>query len=152
MRMLYPILIALMAFSAAAANQNKPLAIAAITSQQAEIRSGVQAGTGRYKDMPSKTKSELLTRQAEVLEIVDGKQSAEELNEEERLLVFNNLEWIEAAINDAEAERMVCTREKTLGSNRSQRVCKTMRQLEQEREYARMNMNSGCAAGVCGNP
>lgn len=152
MRKLLLISLALAAFSVAAANQNRPLAIAAITSQQAEIRSGVQAGTGRYKDMPQKTKDELLSRQAEVLAIVDGKTSAEELDENERLLVFNNLEWIEAAINNAEDERMICTREKTLGSNRAQRICKTARQLEEEREYARMNKNMGCAAGICGNP
>lgn len=135
-----------------AANSDRPLAISAITSQQAEIRSGVQAGTGRYKDMPAKTKSELLSRQSEVLAIVEGRTSADDLSENERVTVFNHLEWIEAAINDAHAERLVCTREKTLGSNRTQRVCKTVRQVEEEKEYARRNMDSGCIAGVCGNP
>ena len=148
MRTLLLFLIALSAFSAAAADR-KPLAIAAITSQQAEIRTGVQAGTGRYKDMPTRTKEELLSRQAAVLTIVDGKTSSDELSEEERLLVFNDLEWIEAAINNADSDRMVCTREKTLGSNRMQRVCKTMAQIEAEREFVRRNAASGCGAGVC---
>lgn len=150
MRTLLLFLVALSAFSAGAADR-KPLAIAAITSQQAEIRAGVQAGTGRYKNMPTSTKKELLSRQSEVLTVVDGKTSADELSEEERLQVFNNLEWIEAAINNAESERMVCTREKPLGSNRVQRVCKTMAQIEAEREFARRNINSGCAGGICGN-
>lgn len=152
MRLLALMLIVLSASPVALANQNRPLAISAITSQQAEIRSGVQAGTGRYKDMPAKTKTELLSRQSEVLAIVDGKTSAEDLSDDERLTVFNHLEWIEAAINKAQDERMVCTREKTLGSNRAQRVCKTQRQIDEEKEYARMNMNSGCIAGVCGSP
>lgn len=142
MRVLFLFLIALSAFSVAAANRNKPLAIAAITSQQAEIRTGVQAGTGRYKDMPGKTKEELLSRQAEVLEIVDGKISADELSEEERIQVFNHLEWIEAAINNADDERMVCSRERTLGSNRLTRVCKTMRQIEAERAHAREHVDN----------
>jgi hypothetical protein len=150
MRTLLLFLIFLSAFSAGAADR-KPLAIAAITSQQAEIRAGVQAGTGLYKDMPTRTKEEILSRQSELLAVVDGKTSADELSEEERLQVFNNLEWIEAAINNAEDERMVCTREKPLGSNRAQRVCKTTAQIEAEREFARKNINSGCAGGVCGN-
>lgn len=142
MRVLFLCFIALSVFSVAAANRNKPLAIAAITSQQAEIRAGVQAGTGRYKEMSGKTKEELLSRQADVLAIVDGKASADELSEEERLQVFNHLEWIEAAINNAEDERMVCSRQKTLGSNRTQRVCKTMRQIEAEREHAREHVDN----------
>jgi hypothetical protein len=151
MRMLLLLLIASAAFSAAAADR-KPLAIAAITSQQAEIRAGVQAGTGRYKDMPARTKEELLSRQSELLAVVDGKRSSDDLSEKERLQVFNNLEWIEAAINNAEDERMVCNREKTLGSNRAQKVCKTVAQIREEKEEARRNLNSGCAGGVCGNP
>jgi hypothetical protein len=122
MRTLLLFLIALSAFSVAAADR-KPLVLAAITSQQAEIRAGAQAGTGLYKDMPARTKEELLSRQSAVLTVIDGQTSSDELSEEERLLVFNDLEWIEVAINKADSDRMVCTREKALGSNRMQRVC-----------------------------
>lgn len=149
MRTLLLLLAALSAFSVAAADR-KPLALAAISSQQAEIRAGVQAGTGLYKDMPTRTKEELLSRQSEVLGVIDGKTSADELSEEDRLAVFNDLEWIEAAINNAESDRMVCSREKTLGSNRMQRVCKTMAQIEAEREFVRRNKAAGCGAAVCG--
>lgn len=151
MQKLFLFLIAISFSLVAAADRGKPLALAAITSQQAEIRAGLQAGTGRYKDMPGKTKEELLSRQAQVLRLIDGKTSANELDDAERIEVFNNLEWIEAALNNAQGDRMVCTREKVLGSNRTQRVCKTMRQIEAEREFARKNIDSrGCAAGVCG--
>lgn len=145
-------LVAILACSVAVASQKSTLAISAITSQQSEIRAGVQAGTGRYKGLSAKTKAELLSRQSEVLALVNGKQSAAELNEADRLTVFNHLEWIEAAINDESGDELVCTRTKKLGTNRAERVCKTARQIEEEKEYARMNMNSGCAGGVCGNP
>ena len=152
MRTLYLILIALLVTPVAMAGRERTLAVSAITSQQAEIRSGVQAGNGRYRDMPATIRNELLKRQDQVLTALEGKVSSAELDEEDRLLVFNNLEWIEAAINREEGDEMVCKREKKLGSNRAERICKTARQIEEEKEYARMNMNSGCAGGVCGNP
>ena len=136
--------------TAAMTSDRKPLAIAAITAQQEQIRSDVQAGTGRYKDMPTETRNELLSRQTALFAMLRGKRSADDLTSTERMEAFNTLEWIEAAINDAEDDRMVCVREKTLGSNRLQRVCKTSAQMRAEREYARMNLSRGCAAGVCG--
>lgn len=150
-------LIALMLLAAAAsptafAAKGPSLAISEITRQQAEIRSDVMAGTGRYRDMPEATKQELLSRQTRVLGLVSGKTSAAELDEADRLAVFNDLEWIEAAINDESGNELICKREKRLGTNRAERVCKTARQIEAEKEYARLNKNSGCAAGVCGNP
>lgn len=135
------LLIAMSVFSVAAADR-KPLAITAITAQQAEIRAGVEAGKGRYKDMPANTKQELLSRQADVLQIVEGKASSDELSEEERLDVFNNLEWIEAALNKTEGDQLICRRERTIGSNRVTRVCRTAAQLERERELTREHVDN----------
>lgn len=136
----------------AAAVERKPLAVAAITTQQAAIRADVEAGAGRYRDMPLSTRGELLRQQDTLLRLLEGKVSTAELAENDRLLAFNTLEWIEATINNAEAERMVCKHEKTIGSNRMQRVCKTVAQMEADREAVRQNLNSGCVAGICGHP
>jgi hypothetical protein len=113
----------------------------AIRTQQAEIRAGVAARTGRYQDMPESTRDQLLTKQAQVLNTIDQKSSGAELTEEQRLEVFNALEWIEAAINKDDDDRMVCERRKTLGSNRKERVCKTVAQMREERERAREELD-----------
>lgn len=109
----------------------------AIRIQQAEIRAGVAARTGRYQDMPESIRVDLLTKQAQLLRIIEQKSSAAELTEGQRLEAFNALEWIEAAINQADDDRLVCERRKTLGSNRKERVCKTVAQMREERERAR---------------
>jgi flagellar motility protein MotE (MotC chaperone) len=134
------------------ASERRPLAIAAITSQQAEIRSEVMAGTGRYKDMPASTRDELLSRQSALLRMLDGKVSSNDLSEDEAFQAFNTLEWIEATINNTEDERMVCNREKTLGSNRLTRVCKTVAQIKAEKAAARLNFDRGCSNAVCIDP
>lgn len=148
MRTMLSALLVLSAFSVGASDR-KPLAISAITTQQAEIRSEVMAGTGRYQDMPVKTRDELLRRQSELLRILDGKRSSDDLSESQRLQAFNTLEWIEATINDAEDERMVCQRERTIGSKRVARVCKTVAQIEEEKARARLNFDRGCTTGIC---
>ena len=126
------------AASAPVANFN----LDAIRTQQAEIRTGVQAGSGHFKDMPQATRQELLSKQAEVLATIDGKTSAEQLNADEQSRVFNALEWIEAAINKADDERMVCELRSTLGSNRRTRVCMTAGQMREARERSRQEIET----------
>lgn len=120
-----------------------PLAISSITTQQQQIREDVIAQRGRYKEMPAATRADLLSKQAEVLAMIEGKTSSAELSPHEQVEVFNRLEWIEAAINNAEDERMVCRREKTIGSTRLTRVCRTAAQEREMREAARKALDRG---------
>ncbi|MFC3814343.1 hypothetical protein [Lysobacter sp. GCM10012299] len=123
-----------------------------IRTQQREIREGVEAGTGPYKDLTSSQRSELLTKQDRMLRTIDGKKSTDELNEDQKTEVFNTLEWIEAVVNKSDDdERMVCERRPILGSTRKERVCKTQSQWRAEREAARNVMENrricqGCAS------
>lgn len=123
--------------AAAFATDNKTLKFDDIRSQQAEIRTGVEARSGRYKDMQNTTRAELLRRQVEVLAIIEGKQVPDDLNAEQRTRVFNDLEWIEAAINHTDDERLVCEYTRTVGSNRKQRVCRTPTQIRENRERSK---------------
>lgn len=127
-------------FMAAIASSGQALDLDAIRTQQAEIRAGANAGTGLYKDMSESTRLQLLSRQERMLSIIRGKASADQLTEDQRMEVFNELEWIEATINDAEDERMVCERRKKLGSNRRERVCMTVAQQRELRERAREDL------------
>ena len=105
-----------------------------IRVQQKQIRTDVIAGKGRYADMPSKKRNELLAKQDDLLELIEGKSTESELTDKQKMEAFNSLEWIEAAINNAEDERVICKSEKPTGSNRAQKVCKTVAQIREERE------------------
>lgn len=50
----------------------------------------------------------------------------------------------------ADDERMVCTLEKTLGSNRKQRVCRSLEQVRRDREAAREQMGRPGVCSTCG--
>lgn len=128
---------------AAGADTRKPLEVATVVAQQKQIRDDVLIRKGRYKDMPDPTRVELLSRQAELLTMLEGKRTAADLTEEQQMRAFNTLEWIEAAINNADDERVTCRREKILGSTRTTRVCRTAEHERREREKARESMDRG---------
>lgn len=113
-----------------------------IRTQQNEIRDGVESRTGRYKDLSASERNELLSKQARMLQTIEGKHSTDELNAQQKTEVFNTLEWIEAVVNNDDEERMVCERRPVLGSTRKERVCKTAAQWRVEREAARNMMDS----------
>ena len=65
--------------------------------------------------------------------MLEGVGSTTDLPEKDQITVFNSLEAIEAIVNQAEEERMVCTRVKPVGSNRPETVCKTVAQMREEK-------------------
>jgi hypothetical protein len=125
---------------ALAASGPKARDVATIVSEQQEIRAGVLAGEGRYADLPARKRDELVRRQDALLKMLDGKESTDDLPERSRIEAFNTLEWIEAVVNKEDDERMVCIRERTIGSNRLTRTCRTAAQWAEARERAREQM------------
>jgi len=135
-------------FASGAMAAAAPLELNQIRTQQQQIRSEVIAGTGRYKDMPANTKTELLSKQDQLLKMIGDKQDPDELSPDQRMQAFNTLEWIEATINRTEDERMVCTHEKRTGSNRTTTVCKTERQIKEDRDRARRQMEGSMPVAI----
>lgn len=118
-----------------------PLDVPKIVAQQQELRAEAMAKKGRYRDMPEGKRQELIAKQDSVLRTLNGKQSEQDLSAEDRLEMFNSLEWIEATINQAEDDRMVCKREKRTGSHMNETVCKTVAERRKEKEDARRFMD-----------
>lgn len=133
-------------FAPAIAADSPSLDLDAVRAQQAEIRAGARAGSGVYENLPEAKRNELMARQDRMLTMIEGKQSADDLSEGQKLELFNTLEWIEATVNRAEDGRMVCEVRKILGSNRRERVCRTVAQIRAEREHAREQLERG---GMC---
>ncbi len=142
MRLLVVLIVSLFSTLAVAA-ETKPFQVDEVLAQQQQIRADVVAGKGRYANIPNQKRSELMAKQDELIVLLEGKQSSAELSQDQYAAAFNRLEWIEATVNNAEDERMICTREKTLGSNRTTRVCRSAAQMEEQRELARQQMETG---------
>ena len=113
-----------------------------LRADQAKIRAGVEAGAAHpYRELSAAMRTELLSRQAKVLELINGKHSESELTDEQRTEVATTLAWIDTKLKEAEDDRMVCERRQILGSNRKERVCMTAAQLRAQREAARQTID-----------
>lgn len=137
---------AIVAAWSSSAVATKVLDLDAVRLQQGEIRKDAVAGTGRYASLPSATRAELISRQDGLLRMLEGKRTTDDLNEVERTEVFNALEWIEAALNEKPEERIVCRRERTIGSNRLTKVCRTVAEEQRQKDEAQRRMRDGGGA------
>lgn len=125
----------------------------AIREQQQQIRADAQAKKGPYKDLSPQKREELFKHQSVVMDLTQSIKSTTDLEEPQQVALFNALESIEAIVNAAEDERLVCERIRPIGSNRTQTSCKTVAQRRAEREAAQKNMgnrNLECSEAVMG--
>ena len=75
--------------------------------------------------------------------LLEGKQTIADLNPDQQIKAANLLESIKAAVTGAEDQRKVCTRERKIGSNFTQRVCRTAGEMRAEREATRTGLERG---------
>ncbi|MFC3551381.1 hypothetical protein ACFOLC_10205 [Lysobacter cavernae] len=125
-----------LSFAVAAVETAQVFDVATVKAKQDKIRRAMQSGTGGYQDLPAETRSELQTRQGALLQTIDGRTYAD-LSEQQRAEASQNIAWIDKVSQQAEDGRMICERVKPVGSNRTERVCKTAKQRREEREAAR---------------
>lgn len=107
----------------------------AIRAQQQQIRADAMARKGPYAKLSPKQQRELQHQQDRVSELLGNDvQKTTELSEIDQVALFNSLESIEAIVNNAEDERLVCERHKPVGTNRPRTVCKTAAQRAAQRD------------------
>lgn len=143
MRTIALLVAVLLSVATVTAAELQPFKVSDVMAQQQQIRSEVQARKGRYADMPSNKRDEIIRTQDRLFLLLQDKETSSDLNADQHMRAFAALETIEALVNNQDDERLVCTREKTLGSNRVTRVCRTKAQMEAEREFARQQMLKG---------
>jgi hypothetical protein len=135
-----------------AAADPQQLTIRDIVTQQTQLRAQVTAGKGAFKDLSKAERQALIERQDRVLQMLGGEQTLDEMPPDQRTVVFNELEWIKAAVTKAEDERKVCEYTRAVGSNRMVSVCMTAKQQQEHRDNAKKTFNrsqicntAGCA-------
>ncbi len=125
-----------------AAEPAAPFDVATVVAKQQKIRVDAQSGSGGFSELPAQTRSELLERQKELLGLIEGRSYAQ-LDEQQRLQASQEIAWIDSIARQAADERLVCERTKAIGSNHTERVCKSVKQRRVERENARDAMQNG---------
>ncbi|MFK3647241.1 hypothetical protein ACI2IY_02245 [Lysobacter enzymogenes] len=126
---------------ASASGEPKPFDAASVLEQQKQIRGDVEAKRGVYGQMNGDTRKELLLRQERLTKLLEG-QRYEELSPANREQAHADLAWIELAASGQEEEKVVCERVRTTGSNRVERVCRTVGQRREDQRVNREGFES----------
>ncbi|MGH8073869.1 MAG: hypothetical protein ACREO4_07340 [Lysobacter sp.] len=132
--------------------EKAPVQVEAIVAEQTRLREEIQSPTGRFVEMPAFKRNRILAKQAQLLALLDGKATVAELSPDEHTLLSNQLAFIEAGLTDREDERIVCERVRKTGSKMVSKVCKSVAQINAEREAAVQQMQSPqgiCNSSVC---
>jgi hypothetical protein len=109
---------------------------AQIREAQTQLRQAIEAKRGNYVHFSDEERREIFARQDDVLAAIEGRQAIDELSNDERVRLANALSAVDAAVNKAEDNRMICERIKPIGSNRPQNKCMTVGQRRKLREDA----------------
>ena len=81
-------------------------------------------------------RQELLGKQDQLMQLIDGKQTLDELAPADQSTAVQTIEWIDALAAKADDERQVCTRERATGTNRPTTVCRSVGDMRRQREQA----------------
>jgi Skp family chaperone for outer membrane proteins len=138
LRMLFALLLLAIAMPAAAdLRKAEELAVSNMTVKEflewhAEVAR--RAGTQEFEALTKDQRASLAAAQSELRDILEGRATMAELDVDAKLRVFNAHERVLALITQAEDDRLVCEQKKRLGSHRHQLVCRTARQLREDRD------------------
>lgn len=111
--------------------------------QQQQIRKEVETETRGWDAIPKSKRSELLAKQDELFALLDGKQTLGDLDETQQKEVADKVEWIQALTKNAAEERQICRLERPTGSRRAVTVCRTVADINRQREQAKSGFRQG---------
>jgi hypothetical protein len=137
-------LVVLAAFATATQAGSRPSdRVSDIVSQQTQIRADVKAEKNGWDNIAADKRQELISKQDQLMLLIDGKQTLDDLAPADHATAVQTLEWIDALAAKADDERMVCTRERATGTNRVTKVCRSAGAMKKQREQTVDAMRTG---------
>ncbi|GAA4786647.1 hypothetical protein [Lysobacter hankyongensis] len=112
-----------------------------IRTAQNDLRKVVESKSGKYSYFTDEDRKDILSRQDQVLALIDGKTAIAELSPEDRAALDKALADVRAAVVRAEDNRLICERIKPVGSNRPENKCMTVGQRRKLREHGQSQMS-----------
>lgn len=112
--------------------------LAVIRAEQLELRALAAAGEDPFDTMAKAERQRLVDRQTRLLQLLEGRESFDELGDARKVQVANLLQEINATVNPVgDEEKFRCEYVRKTGSHRKERVCKSEAQRRFEAEASR---------------
>lgn len=108
-----------------------------IRAAQDALKAALDKKDGPYARYSESQRKTLREQQSGIYGLIEGKQSVDELGEDNRVRLANLLMAQKAQLEQSPEDKMVCERVKVLGSNRPKLQCISEARREQLREQQR---------------
>jgi hypothetical protein len=108
------------------------------TAQDA-LKRDLSANKSEYGHLTQQEKQAILSKQAPIYAMIDGRTSFDTLNDDDKRRLANAIEEVRALVAKAEDSRMICERVRVIGSNRPQNKCITAGERRRIREKAQQD-------------
>lgn len=108
-----------------------------IRAAQDALKAALDKKDGPYARYSESQRKTLREQQSTIYSLIDGKQSTEDLGEDNRLRLANLLMAQKSQLEQAPEDKTICQRVKVLGSNRPKMQCVSEAQRERLREQHR---------------
>ncbi len=108
-----------------------------IRAAQDALKAALEKKDGPYARYSESQRKALREQQSSIYELIEGKQSVDDLGEDSRLRLANLLMAQKSQLEQAPEDRTICQRVKVLGSNRPKMQCMSESQRERLREQQR---------------
>ena len=107
------------------------------SDQRAAVEAEMVAG-GRFAEITEKARAEVGQAFDRMQSVLEGKASMDDLRQDDRVALINDQELINALLTQARIDsRMVCKRERRVGSHRLTSTCRTAAEWKRASEQSR---------------
>jgi len=105
--------------------------------QRAAVEAEMKAG-GRFAEISDDARKQVREAFDRMQSVLAGKSSMDELRQDDRVALMNDQELVNALLTQAKVDsRMVCKREKRVGSHRLTSTCRTAAEWKRASEQSR---------------
>lgn len=116
--------------------QDAPQSVSQILHDQKELRSQLDNPTGEYSRFSEADIAKMKRAQDDVFRMLSGVDSLDQLNLDQKTDLSNSLDQIKATLLADEGSRLICHRERKIGTNIVTKRCETVAEREARRKEA----------------
>ena len=130
------LILALSLQSAIAADKSAPAVNASDKESFATVAEWVRTQMkdgGRYAETNASERTRVNTRLDEMAVLFESKSSVDQMSTDQKVTLLNSQEEVNAILGKRDGDRLICKRERPIGSNIPVKICETARQIEERR-------------------
>lgn len=114
--------------------------VPAILKTQHTLRTKLDNPTGEYSRFSPDDLNKMRHAQDRIFQMLDGVTSLDQLKQDQKIALSNELDQVKATLTQNEGNRLICYREKRIGTNLLEKRCETVDEREARAHQSQQEM------------